>query len=126
MALVCTFATQPAALAWFALHRTLFGYPRVGTHVGGGIHVTQPGAAPGLTDPPLGWTVRHRRFRRKVALGVYGWVVDAAFQALAANPTARARLTAGQRTLLDNNLASATNDATWDVVDGTTVDEVDP
>lgn len=125
MALVCTFGTQLGALAFWNMHRALCGYPRQGTRIGGGIHVPMPSSDPGLVGVTNGWTVRHRRFRRKIANGTYGWVVDAVFQALAADPEARARLSGAQLTLLDNNLATATNDSTWDATDGT-IEELDP
>lgn len=129
MAVVVTFATQAGALAWFVLHRTLCGYPNRGTHIGGGVHIAQPDVAPAVSDAPNGWTLRHRRFRRKIATGVYAWVLDPQFRAIATDPAARARLSGAQRTALDNNIATADaagDDPTWDVVDGTTVDELDP
>lgn len=114
MAIVCTFATRIGAVAFFSIHRTLMGLPRVGLHIGGGIHVDMPGTAPALTDPPLGWTVRYRRMRRRLLDSVYGWVVDGSFTAAAADPTARARLTGTQRAILDNAIAAAADDPAFD------------
>jgi hypothetical protein len=114
MAFVCKFSTALGAAAFFSLHRALMGFPRAGAHVGGGVHVPMPDADPGLAGNSLGWTVRHRRMRRRLLDNVYGWVVDGTFQAAAADPTARARLSGAQRTSLDNNLATAAEDATYD------------
>lgn len=114
MAFVCKFQTALGAAAFFALHRTLMDFPRPGVHIGGGGHVPMPEVAPGLGDPPLGWSVRHRRMRRRLLDNVFAWVVDGAFQAAAGDPTARARLSGAQRTSLDNNLATAETDATYD------------
>jgi hypothetical protein len=108
MALVFSIADAAQALVVFAALRRLHDYPQPGVHVGNGVHVPQDGA----DETTPGWTRRHRRIWRRRSDGSFWYFCDAVHNALIADPTARARLTAGQRTLLDAKTSSATDDPT--------------
>lgn len=125
MAFVFPIADAAQAILVFAALRRLHDYPKPGVHVGS-IHVPQDDA----DQQTPGWTLRHRRIWRRRSDGSFFYCVDSEHTRLMADATARARLTAAQRTLLDNRTALAANDPTVGTPDTRDTpgdfDEVDP
>jgi hypothetical protein len=98
-----TFASEAAADAINALINKALRYPRKGTPVGAGPHVVMPDTWDGSGDCPPGWTAQ------AVSVAVGGTVelpLPATIVAELQLPASQARLTAAERTQVNNAIAA--------------------
>lgn len=105
--------TRADAPKFSKLLNWLFGLPRRGTHVGGGIHVEMPDTAP---DPcPLnvpGWTTRHRSWVAKptnTGAGADEFAVRLTDEIQDAWQAKKSQLTAAQRNWVQSHIDVASN-----------------
>jgi type IV secretory pathway protease TraF len=84
----------------------LLGYPRVGVHVGGGVHVAMPATWDGTGSVPVGWTSYRGSGRQHPVRQEFAVLVDPECTAALANGR-RARLTAQEQTKMAADVAAA-------------------
>jgi hypothetical protein len=85
--------------------KCLGGYPLLGTHIGGGVHVTMPPTWDGTGLTPPGWTKAPQAVWSATALDAQLPITDA-MAALLAIPANQARLTAPELATLNAGLAA--------------------
>jgi len=115
MTIAAIFSTQLPAVKLRQIISKLEGLPKIGTHIGGGIHVTMPDTWDGTGACPPGWT----QFQDNVLVhddGIhFASVISAKVAGDAAVQALRARLLAAERTALDSGSSAAVAlDSTWD------------
>lgn len=101
----CATGTEANADALLAIVVKALAYPQIGTHVGGGIHVTMPPTWDGTGPCPPGWT--------KQPVAVWVQTVNAAavpvsdaLAALLQGAPAQARLSGTEKTTLSAAIAA--------------------
>lgn len=95
----CTPGADAASDALQAIINKALGYPKIGTHIGGGRHCAMPGTWDGQGEVPPGWTKHAVAVWTKDALTAWVPITDAQVVALQAAP-AQALLSGAEQATL--------------------------